>query len=448
MHENKLGVMPIRPLLRKMAIPTILAQLVQLLYNVVDRIYVGRIPGEGVMALAGLGVTFPVILTVIAFAAFIGMGGGPRSALAMGKGNKEEAERYLGNSICLLIILSLVLTVFLSFFKNPILVAFGASESILPYASSYLSIYLLGTVFVQFALGLNSFVTNQGFSHISMIAIALGCGLNIILDPIFIFTLEMGVEGAAVATVISQAVSALFILGFLLSRHSLLKIRIKNLQLSKVIVGGILSLGVSTFVMQITEALVLLVFNKGMLLYGDDRYIALMSIFFSLIQLVFLPIIGMGQGAQPILSYNYGAKKMDRVKECFKYLFISSTAFSTAMIAVILIFPQVFIGLFTSDASLIELGKTPLRVFLFGMSFMGIQISCQQAFVSFGMAKISAFFAIFRKLVLMVPLALLLPKIPIGEGLLLGVWGLFLAESISDVVSAMTAGITFKVRLM
>lgn len=440
LQHHKLRDQPIGKLLLQMAVPTVLAQVVQLLYNIVDRIFVGHIPSEGILALAGLGVTFPIILLVSAFAVLVGMGGAPRAALAMGEGNTKKAEKLLGNSITLLVIFSILLTIILSLTKDHILLTFGASRETLPYASQYLQIYLFGTLFVQLALGLNMFITNQGFAKISMLAICIGCLLNIILDPILIFGFSMGVQGAAIATIISQGISALFIVGFLLSKKSLLKIRLKYLKLKGPIVTSILTLGLSAFTMQATECLVQLIFNKGMLVYGDDTYVALMSILFSLMQLIFLPIIGLAQGAQPILGYNYGANQMARVKKTFKLLFISCTTFSILMVSTILILPQHFLGLFTTDTAIIDLGIWPLRLFLFGMMFMGIQSACQQAFIAFGMAKISIFLALFRKVILLVPLALILPKFG------LGVWGLFLAEPISDTIAAATTATIFKIK--
>ena len=436
--RNHLETTPIVPLIIKMSVPTVLAQLVQLLYNVVDRVYVGRIEDVSSLALAGLGITFPIISLIIAFATFVGTGGATRAAIAMGEKNNQKAEKLLGNAISLIFILSVTLTAVFLIFNEPILYVFGASEDTIIFATDYLSIYLWGTIFVQATLGLNAFITNQGFARTSMLTVIIGCVLNIILDPIFIFGLDMGVKGAALATVISQAVSAIWVLSFLLGKKSLLKIRINNLFLSRTIVGAIASLGISVFIMQSTESLIQLVFNRGMQTYGGDLHVALMSILFSIMQLVFLPISGLGQGAQPIISYNFGAKNVERAKEAFRCLLKFICIFSFSFVGIILIWPDFFIGIFTPDADLIALGIPTLRIFLVGMAFMGIQSACQQAFVATGNAKMSVFLAMLRKVILLVPLALTLPHL-----FDFGYWGLIIAEPISDTISATTAAILF-----
>ncbi|MEG0546021.1 MAG: MATE family efflux transporter [Oscillospiraceae bacterium] len=436
--NHKLELMPIKKLFFEMAIPTLLAQLVSLLYNVVDRMYVGRIEGSGSLALAGLGVSFPIILLISAFSGLIGMGGAPRAAIAMGNKDNNTAEKILGNSITMLLGLSVILFTAFYFSKDFILMAFGASAQSLPYASDYLTIYLYGTPFVMLTFGLNIFITNQGFTKISMITVIIGCVLNIILDPIFIFALNMGVKGAALATIISQGVSAFFVIGFLLSKKSTLKVRLKNLKLSKVLVGSILSLGVSPFLMQSTECLIQLIFNTGMQKYGNDNYVALMSIFFSVTQILLMPMQGLTQGVSPIISYNYGAKNMARVRETFNLLFTVCISLSAISVVFAEIFPGVLIGLFTSDASLIALGIKPLRIFVFGMAIFGAQSACQQTFLALGQAKVSMFLAALRKIILLTPLALLLPLIP-----KLGIWGLFIAEPVSDILATTTTIIMF-----
>lgn len=438
--ENKLGYEPIRPLLFKMAIPTVLAQLVNLLYNIVDRMYVGRIPETGSLSLAGLGVTMPIIMLVSAFAMLAGMGAS-RAAIAMGKGDNDEAERYLGNSAMLLIIFSALLGSVFYIFREKILLLFGASQNTLPYASDYISIYLIGTVFVQLTLGLNMFITNQGFTKISMATICIGAILNIALDPVFIYGLHMGVKGAALATIISQAVSAVWVIAFLSGKKTILKIKPKNMRLSGEIVISILSLGVSPFIMQATECLIQLTFNNGMLKYGNDMYVALMSVLFSLTQLIWLPLSGVAQGAQPIIGYNYGAKQFDRVKSAFKLQLTISLVFSFVVTAFVLIFPKVFVGMFTNDSALLDIAGNSTRVYIAGMLIMGAQSACQQTFLALGEAKISLFLACLRKIILLIPLALILPKI--GN---LGVWGLFLAESVSDVLAASTTTTLFFIR--
>lgn len=442
MDNNELETGNIKPLIFKLAVPTILAQLVNLLYNIVDRIYVGRIPQTGSLSLAGLGVTFPILMLIAAFAALAGMGGASRAAIAMGEKNNKKAELILGNSTSLLLIFSAVLTVVFMVFKEPILLRFGASENTLPYASDYITIYLIGTVFVQLALGLNAFITNQGFTRMSMATVCIGAALNILLDPLFIYVFDMGVRGAAVATIISQAVSCAWVLWFLCkSRRSILKIRILNLRLNLNVVGSILSLGISPFIMQFTECLIQLTFNNGMLRYGNDMYVALMSILFSMMQLVWMPIGGMSQGVQPIIGYNYGAQNFARVKQAFRILFVCNITFSLMIVTLVELFPGVFLGMFTNDAEIINMGIPAVRVFLIGMSIMGAQSACQNTFLALGEAKTSLFLAFLRKIILLLPLALILPKI---AGL--GVWGIILAEPISDIIAVTVTTTMYIVR--
>jgi len=440
-QSDQLGTAPITGLLFRLAIPTVLAQLVNLLYSIVDRMYVGRIPGSGSMALAGLGVTFPITMLVAAFSGLVGMGGASRMALAMGNQDMEKARKIVGNCITMLIIISLALSVLFYLTMEPILYAFGASENTISYASSYLSIYLIGTLFVQIALGMNPFITNQGFSQISMATVCIGAVLNIILDPIFIFTLNMGVKGAALATIISQCVSAVWVLIFLTGKKPPITIQLNYMKLDKEILLSVLSLGVSPFVMQATECLIQLTFNNGMLKYGNDLYVALMSILFSLMQIIWLPMQGFSQGAQPIIGYNYGAHKIKRVKEAFRLLWIVNITFSVAIITILELFPAAFLGLFTNDMQIIEMGIPAVRVFMFSMAIMGTQTACQQTFLALGQAKISMFLALLRKVILLLPLALLLPCI--GN---LGIWGLFLAEPISDFIAACTTTVLFYIR--
>ena len=404
--NNQLETAPIGKLVFKLAIPTVMAQLVNLLYNIVDRIYVGRIPEIGSLSLAGLGVTFPIILLVSAFAMLAGMGGASRAAVSMGEKDNDKAEKILGNCTMLLIIFSVVLAVVFMLTKNQILMKFGASEATLPYASDYISIYLVGTIFVQIALGLNLFITNQGFAKTSMMTVCIGAVLNIVLDPIFIYVFGMGVKGA-----------------------------------DGKIVTSVLSLGVSPFIMQATECLIQLTFNNGMLKYGNDLYVALMSILFSLTQLIWMPLNGFSQGAQPVIGYNYGAKRFDRVKKAFKLQFTVSICFSLFAVALVEVFPTAFLKMFTNDQELIDIGINSTRLFLAGMSVMGAQCACQQTFLALGEAKISMFLACLRKIILLFPLALILPNIAN-----MGVWGLLLAEPVSDVVAASCTTIMFTIR--
>lgn len=441
MTENRLETEPVGRLIFKLAIPTVLAQLVNLLYNIVDRIYVGRIPETGSLSLAGLGVTFPIILLISAFAMLAGMGGASRAAVSMGAKDNEKAEKILGNCTMLLIIFSVVLAAVFMLTKDWILLRFGASEATLPYASDYITIYLMGTVFVQIALGLNMFITNQGFSRTSMMTVCIGAVLNIVLDPIFIYVFEMGVKGAAFATVISQAASCAWIIIFLTGKKTTLKIRLKNLKLDRNIVLSVLSLGVSPFIMQATECLIQLTFNNGMLKYGNDMYVALMSILFSLTQLIWMPLSGFTQGAAPVVGYNFGAKRLDRVREAFKIQFAVNLTFSIAAVALVELFPKVFLGLFTNDGGLIGIGENTTRLFLAGMAVMGAQSACQQTFLALGEAKISMFLACLRKVILLFPLALILPRI---AGM--GVWGLLLAEPVSDVIAASCTTAMFYLR--
>lgn len=429
--RNKLETEPVGRLILRLAIPTVLAQLVNLLYNIVDRIYVGRIPETGSLSLAGLGVTFPIILLVSAFAMLAGMGGASRAAVSMGAKDNDRAEKILGNCTMLIIVFSVALSVVFLLTKDWILLKFGASETTLPYASDYISIYLLGTFFVQISLGLNMFITNQGFAKTSMMTVCIGAVLNIVLDPLFIYGFGMGVKGAALATIISQAVSCLWVLKFLTGRKTTLKIRLKNLKPNKEIMLAVLSLGVSPFIMQVTECLIQLTFNNGMLKYGNDMYVALMSILFSLTQLIWMPLSGLSQGATPVIGYNYGAGNSDRVKRAFGALFAVNLAFSLTAVALVELFPQFFIGLFTNDPELINIGRNTTRLFLAGMAVMGAQSACQQTFLALGEAKISMFLACLRKVILLFPLALILPHIANS-----GVWGLLAAEPISDVLAA------------
>lgn len=334
-----------------------------------------------------------------------------------------------------------MLTVVFQLTKNPILLMFGASEQTLPYASSYLTIYLIGTIFVQMALGLNTFITNQGFAKTSMAMVCIGAVLNIILDPIFIFGLGLGVQGAALATIISQAVSAVWVLRFLTGKKTHLKLRLKNMLPDIRIVGSILALGVSPFIMQSTESLIQLIFNTGMKNYGNDMYVAVMSVLFSIMQVVWLPMQGFAQGAQPIISYNYGAGNLERVKKCFRTLFVTCMAFSLGIVLLVELFPGMFMGIFSDNQELIQLGMPALRVFMAGMCLMGAQTACQQTFLALGESLVSMFLALLRKVILLMPLALLLPFVT-GWG----VWGLFLAEPISDVIAVSTTVVMFAVR--
>lgn len=439
--KSRLGTAPLRGLIMSMALPTVAAQLVNLLYNIVDRIYVGHIPGDGTMALAGLGITFPALILITAFSNLVGMGGSNRASIAMGRGDYDQAERILGNCVTLILGLSVVLGAGFMAVKIPLLRAFGASEATLPYADSYLTIYLMGTLFVMTTLGLNNFITNQGFAKTSMLTTCIGAALNIILDPVFIFGFGMGVEGAAIATVISQAVSALWVVCFFRGKRTVLRIRPKNLRPSAKVMGSVISLGISPFVMSATECLIQLTFNQGMVKYGNDLYVSLMSIMFSVNQGVWMPMQGFAQGVQPIIGYNYGAGNYRRVWKSFYTMLAVCLGFSVVIVGSVVVWPELYLRMFTSQAELIELGKTPMRVFMLGMIVIGAQSACQQTFLGLGQAKISVFIAMLRKVILLWPLALLLPRL-----MNLGVWGLYLAEPISDLISVTVCTTLFFVK--
>ncbi len=440
--DQRLGTAPLAPLIFSLALPTALAQLVNMLYNIVDRIYVGHIPGTGSLALAGLGVTYPIIVLITAFSNLIGMGGAPRASVAMGRGDYKTAEKILGNCITLLVVLSVLLSVVFTIFGEPILMAFGASENTLPFAMSYLRIYLLGTLFVQFTLGMTPFITNQGFAKTSMATTCIGAISNIILDPVFIFGFNMGVQGAAIATILSQAISAVWVLAFFTGKRSVLRIRKANLVPDGKTLALVLSLGVSPFLMTATECVIQLAFNTGAATYGGDSAVAIMSILFSVAQIANLPVQGFCQGAQPVVGFNFGAQKLARVRQAFKIMLAVSMGVTTVVVGAVEIAPQLFLGLFSSDAGLIALGTAPLRIYMLGYFFMGAQLACQQTFLGLGEAKISMFIALLRKVILLLPLSLVIPRVfgALGLSQLLG---LYLAEPISDIVSASTCTILF-----
>lgn len=431
-NSDKMANASLGRLMFSLAVPTVVAQLVNLLYNMVDRVYVGRIPEVGHLALAGLGVTFPVIILISAFAALVGAGGAPQAAIYMGRKDIKHAEKILGNCIAALCIMAVVLGVFFYFVKEPLLMWFGASEQTIGYANSYLSIYLIGTISVQIALGLNMFITSQGFAKTGMLTVLIGAVLNIILDPIFIFGFGMGVQGAALATIISQTVSAAWVLSFLCGKKTVLKVRWENLRIDKEILLPVLALGASPFIMQSTECLVQLTYNSGMQTYGNDYYVGAMTILFSIMQMLFLPMSGLTQGAQPIISYNYGAGNMERVKKAFQLLFVIALGFSLVATGTVLLLPNVFIRLFSTNEEIISIGVYAVRIYMFGFLIMGAQVACQQTFVALGQAKISMFLALLRKVILLIPLAVCLPKLGMGTD------GLLYAEPIADILAVLT----------
>ena len=423
------------PLLMRMALPAIAAQFVNMLYSIVDRIYIGHIAGVGTQALAGVGVCNTVILLVAAFAQFTGGGGAPLSAIALGKGQKEKAERILGNGILLLIVLSVLLMAAVYAFMDPILMATGASDTTLPYAHSYLSIYMTGTFFVMVAIGLNPFINVVGHPGIAMASVLIGAALNIVLDPVFIFALDMGVAGAALATVISQAVSAVWILQFLLRRQDTLRIGRSSLKPDAESLRQMGALGVSPFVMASTESIIGFVMNRGLVTYGD-AYVSALTIMQSCMMIVSVPSSGFTSGTSPVISYNYGHGNVERVREGAKITFIIMTGFNLALILWMILMPSLFARLFTQDAELIALVSRVMPVFLAGMSIFGMQRACQTLFVALNQPGISLFIALLRKIFLLVPLALILPSF-------LGVMGIYAAESIADGTAAICCVIIF-----
>ncbi len=435
---NKLETGNIKRLLFSMALPAIIGQLVSLIYNVVDRIYIGHIEGIGGDALTGVGVTMPLLIVVSAFAILIGMGGAPLASIKMGEKNNEAAENIMGNSLASLILLSIIIMALLYTFSEKLLVLFGASPTTLPFAMDYMKIYLLGTIFVQIAIGMNTFITAQGFAKTSMLTVSIGAVINIILDPIFIYALGMNVKGAALATVISQAISAFWVMRFLLGENTVLKLKKENLKLNKNILLPIISLGASPFIMNITEGFIIIAFNSSLQKYGGDSAVGAMTIMSACMSFMFLPLSGLTQGAQPIMSYNYGAKNYDRLSETFKYLFISCVVYSSLFCAAVVGFPGFFASLFTSDRAIIEASTTGLRIFMAGSFALGVQIACQQTFIALGNAKTSLFLAVLRKIILLIPLIYILPMFIPNKTI-----AVILAEPISDIVAATTTGILF-----
>ncbi len=437
---NDLANKPVGRLLFQLALPAIAAQIINVLYNVVDRMYIGHIQDIGAMALTGVGVTMPVIMAVSAFAYLISMGGSPRASIMMGKQDYDKAEEILGNCAMTLIIISITLTIILLLFSRPLLMIFGASEKTIIYALRYLRIYSIGTIFVQLALGLNTFITAQGKAKTSMFTVLIGAITNIILDPIFIFVFHMDVRGAALATIISQAISCIWILSFMTSKRTILKLKFKNLRISPSVILPCLALGFSPFIMQFTESVLFVSFNTSLLKYGGDLAVGAMTILSSIMQFSFLPIMGLTQGAQPIISYNYGANNLDRVKNTFKILLISCVSFSTLMWVISEFFPYLFVRIFTSDEELINYSIWALRIYMASSLIFGAQTACQQTFVALGNAKISAFLAILRKVILLIPLIFILPIFLEDK-----VFAVLLAEPIADFLAVCTTVTMFTI---
>lgn len=434
--DNRLGTENITRLMISLAIPSVLAQIVNVLYNIVDRIYIGRIPGVGAVALTGVGVTFPIITIISAFSGFASGGGAPLAAIALGQGDRKRAERILGNCVSMLLFFTVILMAFFFVFQKPLLYVFGASDNTIGYSSTYISIYLLGTVFVELAVGLNTFISAQGQARTAMFSVLIGAVVNIVLDPIFIFVFHMGVAGAAVATIISQALSAAWVLRFLCSEKSGIRLKKAGMKLDFSLIGQIMALGVSPFVMSATESAITIVMNHGLQVYGGDLYVGSMTILQSILQLVFVPISGFTNGVQPIISYNFGAGKFDRVKMTIKRMI--SITFLAAFVYVVfaMLRPGLFARLFTTDEDLIALVKKVLPVYIAGMSVFGVQSGVQSSFLGLGQAKISLCIALLRKVILLIPLALILPRF-------FGVMGVYYAEPVADILSVLTAGTLF-----
>ena len=417
MSNNKdfLGKEPVNKLILKLALPTVTAQIINMLYNIVDRIYIGHIPDIGAMALTGVGVCMPLIMIVTAFSALVGYGGAPRASIYMGRNDYVSAEKTLGNCFVVQIIISLLLTAALLIWNRDFLMAFGASENTIEYGVSYMNIYAMGTIFVQLTLGMNAFITAQGFAKTGMLSVLIGAVSNIILDPIFIFGLNMGVAGAALATIISQAISCVWVLAFLFGKKTFLRIKKEYLKLEKNIILPSLALGLSTFIMQASESVISICFNSSLLKYGGDIAVGAMTILTSVMQFAMLPLQGLGQGAQPITSYNYGLKNGERVKTAFKLLLKYSLCYSTILWLLVMIFPQAFAAMFTSDAQLLEFTGTALRIYMACLFLFGIQVACQMTFTSLGYAKESIIVAVMRKFILLIPLIYIMPLILTGD---------------------------------
>lgn len=431
--EVDLGKESVGKLLFILAVPTITSQVVNALYNMVDRMYIGHIPEIGADALTGVGVCFPIIMIISAFAFLVGVGGSPRASIYMGKKDNDTAEKILGNCFTALIVCAIALTIIVLLFKEPLLYLFAASEDTIGYAMDYITIYAVGTIFVQLTLGLNAFISAQGFSKISMLTVIIGAVTNIVLDPIFIFLFDMGVKGAALATVFSQALSAAWAIWFLFSKHTVLRLRKENFKPSWKILAPCIALGVAPFVMQATESVLVLCFNSSLLAYGGKLAVGAMTILSSVMQFAMLPLQGLTQGGQPIISYNYGAKNAERVKKAFKLQTISCFAYAFILWALIILFPGMFVSIFTGDPALSEITIWALRIYMAAIFMMGLQISCQQTFIAFGNSKISAFLAVFRKIIVLIPLIYILPMILEDD-----VFAVFLAEPIADVIAVAT----------
>lgn len=440
-NKNFLGTAPIGKLLLKLSIPTVIAQLINMLYNIVDRIYIGHIPGEGSLALTGVGVCMPIIMIISAFAALVSSGGAPRASIYMGKQEEESAEKILGNCFSLQIIISLILTAVLLIWSKDLLLAFGASENTIGYATDYMQIYAFGTLFVQLTLGMNSFITAQGFTTVSMVSVVIGAVCNITLDPVFIFGFHMGVKGAALATILSQGISMIWVVLFLCGSKTQLHLRTKYMRLEPKVILPCVALGLAAFIMQASESIVSVCFNSSLLRYGGDIAVGAMTILTSVMQFAMLPLQGIAQGAQPISSYNYGAKNADRVKKTFRLLAITCFVYSTLLWTAVELIPKAFVIIFTSDADLITFSAPMLRIYLGGLCLFGIQVACQMTFTSLGKAVNSIIVAVVRKFVLLIPLIYIVPHIVSDP-----TTGVYMAEPIADVIAVTFTSVLFAVQ--
>ena len=442
MQEGKsfLGTQPIKKLLPKLAVPTVIAQLVNMLYNIVDRIYIGHIPEVGSLALTGIGVCMPLILIVSAFSAFVASGGAPRASIFMGRGNGDSAEKTLGGCLTMQVIISLLLTAAMLIRKDELLYLFGASENTISYAADYMGIYALGTIFVQITLGLNAFITAQGFAKVGMKTVIIGAALNIVLDPVFIFAFGMGVKGAALATVISQAVSCAWVISFLCGGKTVLRLKKENLLPGLRLMPPCIALGLSVFVMQASESVISMCFNTSLLRYGGDIAVGAMTILSSVMQFAMLPLQGVAQGAQPITSYNFGAGNSARVRESFRLLLTVCLVYSVALWGLVMLFPRIFVGMFASDTQLIDFASRALRIYCGAMFIFGIQISCQMTFVSIGYALCSIIVAVMRKFVLLIPLIYIMPQLLSDK-----VSAVYAAEPVADSLAVIFTAVMFAV---
>ena len=439
-REERMATQPIGRLMAGMTLPAILAQIINILYSIIDRIYIGHMEGVGANALTGVGVTFCITVFISAFSAFISNGAAPLAAIWLGKGDREHAEKILGNSVSFLMLCTVALMTFFYAFQRPLLYMFGASDATIGYAMDYLSIYLLGTLFVELALGLNAFIICQSQPRIAMFSVLIGAVANIVLDPVFIFGLQMGVKGAAIATVISQGLSAAWVMSFLLGKKTSLKVRRSCMRLEGRILGSVFSLGISPFIMNATESFISIVLNHGLQAYGGDLHVGSLTIMQSIMQLFSAPINGFTQGMTPIVSYNYGSRNFDRVKLLYRWMIGMCFGFRFLSTATAMLLPRFYAGFFTNETQLVALTGEVMPIFMAGMLVFGLQNGIQPTFLALGQAKISLFIAVLRKIILLIPLAIILPRF-------VGVMGVYWAEPISDTISAATASVLFMLNI-